>query len=300
MSISRVVGFAIFLTLCPVFFSQAQTDRSPARDQRTLELVDQLKELIQRAEQEPRSNPWLLQRLRDLVHRYDWPWRVSLLYDDFQDGEYASNPPWIVSNGDFWVARGLGLRSVFDPPENQSRRSSDRKSDNPAMDILGEILWGGKEREERGAQPPPPSSAEIYTKLRVSNAFAVKLQLRSRSYAHGNNRFEIGPYMGDERNWGYRLTYDSGKRESFALMRTAPGRSAVIEIHDRAVDLEDGKPHNIEWRRSDNGEMVVLLDDNEIIRTIDRAYGGPFDGLSVINKGGDYELRQISIHGTDR
>lgn len=299
MSLSRIVGIAIFLILCPVFPSQAQTDRIPAGDQRTLELVDHLKELIQRAEPDPRSNPWLLQRLRDLVRRYDWPWRVSLLYDDFHDGEYASNPPWIVSNGDFWVARGLGLRSVFDPPENQSQRSSDRKSENPAIEILGGILWGGKEREERSPQTPPPSTAEIYTKLRVSNAFAVKLQLRSRSYAHRNNRFEIGPYMGDERNWGYRLTYDSGKKESFTLMRAAPGRSAVIEIYDRAVDLEDGKPHNIEWRRSDNGEMVVLLDDNEIIRTVDRAYGGPFDGFSVINKGGDYELRQISIHGTD-
>jgi len=40
-----------------------------------------------------RSNPALTEQLRDLVRQYDWPWRVSLLYDDFHDGDYIYNPP---------------------------------------------------------------------------------------------------------------------------------------------------------------------------------------------------------------
>ena len=44
--------------------------------------------------------------------------------------------------------------------------------------------------------------------------------------------------------------------------------------------------------------MVVLLDNNEIMRTVDRAYDDPFDGFAVINKGGEFELKQVSILGT--
>ena len=44
--------------------------------------------------------------------------------------------------------------------------------------------------------------------------------------------------------------------------------------------------------------MVVLLDNKEVMRTVDRAHDGPFDGFAVINKGGEFELKQVSILGT--
>jgi hypothetical protein len=81
-------------------------------------------------------------------------------------------------------------------------------------------------------------------------------------------------------------------------LRIAPGRSAIIETYDRGLDLEDGNPHIIEWRRADDGEMVVLLDDKEIIRTVDRAHSDSFNGFNIVNKGGVYELKEISIFGT--
>jgi hypothetical protein len=67
---------------------------------------------------------------------------------------------------------------------------------------------------------------------------------------------------------------------------------------DQAIVLDDGSPHTIEWRRSNDGEMVVLLDSKEVMRTVDRAYDDPFDGFTVINKGGEFDLRQVSIFGT--
>jgi len=42
----------------------------------------------------------------------------------------------------------------------------------------------------------------------------------------------------------------------------------------------------------------VLLDDKEIIRTVDRAHSGSFNGFNIVNKGGVYELKEISIFGT--
>jgi hypothetical protein len=294
----RAVAIAILLTFILASHSQAQVDQAPAAGSRTLELVDRLKDLIRGAERDQRSSSWLTQQLRDLVRRYDWPWRVRLFYDDFRDGDYTSNPRWIVSNGDFWVTRDSALRSVFDPPP-QTRRLSDRRSDS-AIELLQGILWGGSANEPRETQTNSQSGAEIYTRLPITNAFAAKFQLRFRNDHDSNNRLEFGPYQGDERDSGYRLAYESGKVPSFTLLRFTPGRSAVIESHDLGLNLEDGNPHTVEWRRGNDGEMVVLLDEKEIIRTVDRAYSDSFDGFTLINKGGVYELKEISIFGTRR
>jgi hypothetical protein len=295
----RFCGFATFIILSLVSRSESQIDPIPAGEKRTLELVDHLKDLIQKAERDQRSGPLLIRQLRDVVRRYDWPWRVSLLHDDFRDGDYAYNPSWIVRSGDFWVARGSGLKTTYDTAR-QGRRPADRKGEYSALDILEGIFAGTRERDGRGDPQPISSAAEIHTQLRISNAFAVKLQLNFTGDRYGNNRLEFGPYLSDERDGGYRLAYESGHRPSLTLLRVAPRRSAIIETYDQGVALEDGKPHFIEWRRGSDGEMVILLDEKEIIRTADRGYSESFDGFTVLNKGGDYELKQISIFGAQR
>ena len=300
MNMSRIIALAIFLTVAPIFAVQAQTDPGPGGGGRTQELVDQLKELIRGAEQDRRSNPSMTKQLRDLVRRYDWPWRVSLLYDDFRDGDYTYNPRWVVNHGEFWVARGAGLRSNFEPPTSRKYRTSDRRSDSPALEMLGELLLGGREREVGETQASSKSEAEIFTRAGISNAFAAKLQLNLRSYAERSTRLEFGPFQGEERSSGYRLAYESGRTPSLSLFRFGPNRSAVIETVDQGIALEDGNPHTIEWRRGNDGEMVVLLDNKEVIRTVDRAYDDPFDGFAVINKGGEFEIKQVSIFGTQR
>lgn len=300
MKINRVVALAIFLTLAPVLAVEAQTDQGPSEGARTQELVDHLKELIRGAEQDRRSNPAMTKQLRDLVRRYDWPWRTSLLYDDFRDGDYTHNPRWVANHGEFLVARGAGLRSSFDPPASKMRRTSDRRSDSPAWELLGEVLLGGREREVDASQTSSKSEAEIFTRVGISNAFAVKLQINLRSYTDRNTRLEFGPFQGQERSSGYRLAYESGKTPSLSLLRYWPNRSAVIEMVDQGIVLEDGNPHTIEWRRGNDGEMVVLLDNKEVIRTVDRAHDDPFDGFGVVNKGGEFELKQISIFGAQR
>jgi hypothetical protein len=300
LKMSRVVALMMFLTLAPVPHLKAQTDQGPGGGARTQDLVDQLKELIRTAEQDRRSNPATTKQLRDLVRRYDWPWRVSLIYDDFRDGEYTYNPRWIVNNGEFWVARGGGLRSNFDPPASAKYRASDRRTDSPALELLGELLLGGREREGAVTQIGTKSEAEIFTRASISNPFAAKLQLTLRSYADRNTRLEFGPFMGDDRSSGYRLAYESGRTPSLSLLRFGPNRSSVIEMVDQGIALEDGNPHTVEWRRGTDGEMIVLVDDREIIRTVDRAYDEPFDGFTVVNKGGEFEIKQISVFGTQR
>ena len=297
MHLSRFLLAAVGLTLLPFFSAGAQVDRKPVGETRTLELVDQLKDVIQKAEK-TRTDPSLMQQLRDLVRRYDWPWRVALLYDDFHDGDYTANPSWVVDKGDFRVSQ-FGLGTVFTQPASPTRGSSETRGEKSTLERLGGMLGEMTRREKAAAPPPPlPSAAEISTALRISNAFAVKLQMTSRGRAADGARLEFGPYQGSERNQGYRLVYTPGNKPAFALLRVAAGRSSVIEVYDQSVNLEDGRPHGLEWRRGTDGEMVVLLDDKEIIRTSDRASGESFDGFTVINGGGDYAFSQIAIFGT--
>ncbi len=66
------------------------------------------------------------------------------------------------------------------------------------------------------------------------------------------------------------------------------------------MNLEDNRTHLLEWRRNTDGEMVVLVDGKEILRTVDRALQDPFDGFTVINRGGDYTFSRIALFGTER
>lgn len=300
MHLNRFLLVAAGLIILPLFSADAQVDRAPAGETRTLELVDQLKAVIQKAEK-TRTDPSLLQQLRDLVRRYDWPWRAALLYDDFRDGDYTANPSWVVDRGDFRVSQ-FGLGTVFTQPASPARGSSEKRGEKSTLERLGGILEGMTRREEAAPQPQPPlpSAAEISTAIPISNLFAVKLQMSSRGKAAEGSGLEFGPYQGRERNRGYRLVYSPGNRPAFSLNRIAVGRSSVIEVYDQLVNLEDGRSHNVEWRRGADGEMVVLLDDKEIIRTVDRASEESFDGFTIINGGGDYAFSQIAIFGTLR
>jgi hypothetical protein len=300
MHLSRFFLVAASLTMLPVFSAGAQVDRAPAGETRTLEMVDQLKDVIQKADKN-RTDPALMQQLRDLVRRYDWPWRAAVLFDDFRDGDYTANPSWVVDKGDFRVSQ-FGLGTVFIQPASPARGPSEPRGEKSTLEVIGGILGGMTRREEAVVAPQPPlsSAAEISTEVRISNPFAVKLQMTSRGKSADGSRIEFGPYRGRERNQGYRLVYTPGTKPAFALNRIAPGRSSTIEVHDPIVNLEDGRSHNVEWRRGTDGEMVVLLDDKEIIRTVDRSSEESFDGFTVINGGGDYAFSRIAIFGTLR
>jgi hypothetical protein len=298
MNMGRAVALSGFLTLAPVFSVQAQLDQGQGGGARTQELVDHLKEVIREAEQDRRSSPLVARQLRDLVRRYDWPWRVSLLFDDFRDGDFTYDPRWIVKQGEFRVVRGAGLRSYFDPTASGMYRSSDRRSDSPALELLGELLLGGRERAVGEIQGSSKSEAEIFTRIGITKGFALKLQLTIKNYVDRNTRLEFGPFQGEGRNSGYRLAYESGRTPSLSLLRFEPNRSAVIEMVDQGLVVDDGVPHTLEWHRTNDGEMVVLVDNREVIRTVDRAYDDSFDGFAVINKGGEFDLKEISISGT--
>jgi hypothetical protein len=297
MGANRLIVFSVLLALLSVGAVDAQIQRSPTGETRTLEIVDQLKDIIQRLERNRNTDPTALQQLRDLVRRYDWPWRARLLSTDFSDSNYRLESNWVIDQGDFRVARGAGLRTVFVPPARSATQKKEESSSLGGM--LGGIIRGMTE-PERSDQPAQPSAAEIHTELRINNAFALSLQIDARGPSQGDGRLEFGPYLGRERSYGYRLAYNPGKRSAFELLRVSPGRSAVVETSQDYADLDDGRPHNLEWRRATDGEMVVILDGKEMLRTLDRGAADDFDGITIVNAGGEYTISRLEIFGATR
>ena len=293
---------------------QGQEQRAEAQDQRTQGLVEELRALIDEAEQARAADRRFLSDLRDLVRRYDRPWQVELLHDDFRDGDFLRAPAWTVISGRFAVERGLGLRSVVFPPRQPppeptpqppAQRTQRQSQQDIANALLKAILEQRSGRQEQGTRrtepappaprPPQPRRAEIRTAVALTNAFEIRLELSSWSR---EGRLEFGPYREGEGSGGYRLAYTPGLRPTLSLLRLSSFGTSVIQVHDQSLNLEDGSPHTLEWTRDRHGEMAVSLDGEELFRTTDRAFPAPFAGFALVNLGGDYAVREITIRGT--
>ena len=117
-------------------------------------------------------------------------------------------------------------------------------------------------------------------------------------------RFEFGPYQGANASAGYRLAYNPGApagSASLELLRlSSRGGISTVELTDQPLRLQDGKSHVIEWSRDRGGRMVVKIDGAQVMEVTDRSFRDPFDGIALVNGGGDYALRSITIDGTSQ
>ena len=294
--------------LIPVFVSEAgQHYRSwtgpdapsQAGAQRQQDFVDKLKGLIDEAEKTRAVDPQFLGDLRGLVREYDRPRRRVVLSDRFEDGDFTDNPAWTVTQGRYWVERGWGLRSAVKAvaAAQSAPQPEPRKGRDAAAAIFGRILQQAIDLEGKlgGGQTAggAPATA-IQIALALTNAFAVEIDLSSWS---AEGRLEIGPYQGApkgaERAQGYVLAYTPGGE--LELLRVSPRGSSIIDRRTGLVALEDKKTHRLLWTRNADGLMTVSIDGREVLKASDKAFRGPFDGLRIVNQGGDYIFKRIAV-----
>ena len=294
--------------LIPVFASEAgQHYRSwtgpdapsQAGTQRQQDFVDKLKGLIDEAEKARAVDPQFLGDLRGLVREYDQPRRRVVLSDRFEDGDFTDNPAWTVTQGRYWVERGWGLRSAVKAgaAAQSAPQPEPRKGRDAAAAIFGRILQQAIDPEGKlgGGQTAggAPATA-IQIALALTNAFAVEIDLSSWS---AEGRLEIGPYQGApkgaERAQGYVLAYTPGGE--LELLRVSPRGSSIIDRRTGLVALEDKKTHRLLWTRNADGLMTVSIDGREVLKASDKAFRGPFDGLRIVNQGGDYIFKRIAV-----
>ena len=286
----------------------AAQSASPGESDRLQALIKELNEQFDRGEGERLIDPWFLRDLRQTLGRYEWPWGKRLFSDDFSGRGPQPDPPWKVTAGEFLMDWRFGLRSVVKQRTEVRQGEQTRPSEKEAMvQLFGQILQEAlqdkpKEQEREPERPSEPGYAAVIAPVAITNAFALRLEMTSRQVDASSPRFEFGPYQGANATAGYRLAYVPGAKAgvpSLELVRLSPhGTVSTIELYDKPLKLEDGKAHVIEWTRDRRGRMVVKIDGSQVMDVTDRRLRDPFDGLAVVNDGGDYALRSLTIDGT--
>jgi len=266
---------------------------APANDARLRDFTERLNGLIDKAEKDRAADPRFLQDLRDLANGTNTPSSRQLLSDDFGDGDFTHNPVWTVAQGKYWVEKGWGLRSAV---KKQAAQEPQRRSGkDAAAAIFGQILQQAIDPDGKSASSNSASTssaatpAAIRTAVPISNAFRLEMEFSSWA---APGRLEIAVY---QNTTDYILAYQPGG--TVELVRASPRGSNVIDSRT-GPSLENKKTHHLVWTRQTDGHMRVAIDGQEILTTNDRSTRTPFDGLRIVNRGGDYIIKRIAVTET--
>ncbi len=293
--------FVLFVTSLP---AQAQTRYSAWSDpdqKNNAKLIERLNQLIDRAEKDRAANPAFLRDLRDLTRGYAAtaapPASRTVLSDDFGDGDFTADPAWTVSAGRYWVERGWGLRSavpVVDPNRSQRQQSKKDRNRKAIFALLG-AMTGQSGGGDGATSSSEPEVAAIYSAAAIGNAFTLDMEFSSwvQQGQPSGGQFEFGPYQGNDRSSGYRLSYSPG--DGLTLLTVSPKGRRVIDRSVGPMTLEDKKTHALRWTRDSRGRMKISIDGKKILSAIDRGFDDPFRGLTMINRGGDYIIKRVEI-----
>jgi len=263
------------------------------------QLLDRLGGLIDEAEGARAADPKFLKDLRGLAREFSNPWPHPVLSDDFSDGDFTANPAWSVSGGAYVVQKGWGLRGTVEPGAPQPAPEKERRTSgrDAAAALFGSVLnqalggrRGGGGSEATAAAPAESAVAAIHTAAKMTNAFSIEVEFSSWQ---NKGRLEWGPYAGPGREQGYSLAYTPGG--GLELLSFGQGRARVVEIAPGPFVLEDRRKHRILWTRDGDGAMEVHLDGKKVLATSDQGRPGPFDGLRIVNRGGDYIFARVTV-----
>jgi len=307
--------YKFFLTLLIFAFTYVPNALAVGEyNEDTQAIVDRIRDISEKGRKERAADRWLLRSLDELVAQYEWPWRNELLFEDFSDGDFTKEPGWKVINGEFWVDVRLGLRSRIHAREYERYRDEEveEKPDSSRKDeqdigsaLLGALLseaLQSKKREEpkevsrKQQQRQKASLAEIHLPLKTPPAFAFHSEFSAHNAPSESGRLQFALYQSHQGDFGYILAINTGDNPSLQLFQRFRGRSMLIETV-KLADLNDGQPHELEWRMTDYGDIELLVDQQSLLRSRDRGFSKGFSQLAIINKGGDFGVRSIQLQG---
>ena len=261
-------------------------------------MIDELNQLIDDADKARAADRTFIRDLRDVVNQYDWPWRKTLLEEDFTDGYLETKSQWKILSGDYKLKRGLGLHSNVVAQQTTSKPKEKQSNEDAAAALFGAILDQAlkkktKKSDDTASTQQYASNASIISKTTVTNAFAIKLDIDVRSH---QGEIEIGVYQGQPHGNGYRLVFLPGPSASIEVQRIGSRGRSIIDVADK-VNAKGDKVHQILWTRSKQGNMTIKLNDNIIMQLADRTFKDKFNGVIINNEGGEFALQSITIQG---
>lgn len=261
-------------------------------------LLGELQALITKGQKQNLAKKGYLNELKSLAARYDWPWSKLLLREQFADRNYTANPVWTVRGGRFEMHSEFGLVSIQKDPAPQPQQQQQQQT-NITSQLLGavlqQVLAPQTQQQQQQQTPPPATRGDIYTALKITNGFDIRLVIRTRNEP---GRFEVGPYIGGQGDPGYRLVYAPGGTPSLALVRYSSIGTGVIATSSKPITLATGQDQHIQWFRHSGGDMAVYINGKEAIVANDRTFTKGFDGFIISNLGGSYSIGEVSIYGT--
>lgn len=301
----RLIGILVALGFVLAAAGAQAQNYDPFRGEtdRTQEMIDELNTLIDSADRSRAADRRFIRDLRSVLRRFDNPWQVRLITEDFRDGNFQSNPAWTVESGDFYITRRDGLHSEAVAPlalrrsgANGGGRGGGQDSRETVLGIFAEILRSTHTEREDEARPGRRRDrvAVIYLRTPISNAFAVTAEISAPDPA---GDLELVVYQGVGREIGYRLVFLA--EGGMELLRDGRRGSSVIDFVDDTPALGGGVTRLIEWTRTAGGQTVIRIDGKAVMEVRDRSFRDPFDGFEFVNRGGEYVLRSLTIDGTN-
>lgn len=215
--------------------------------------------------------------------------QITLLDDEFTDGDYVREPRWQVLSGAFSVRDGVLHSQVVPAPAAPEVLPND---------VLFQVLKGLLGNANGASAQGQPSAAAIGASVAFPNEFRIRLRLSTT--AEAGARFTFGPYQSQPSN-GYQLLLEDFPRVVPTILATSSGSQLRVVSRGTAVNgLEDGRMHDFDWVRDATGNMTVSVDGQVVLQARDNGFSQPFDGLVMVNTSGSWAVDHVRIDATAR
>ena len=296
----------LFIAFCFIFsiplLVQAE-DKSKygqwqSSDARLENMINDLDQIIEEGTRSRAAHPGFLQEINRVIDQYRSPKKLIFFADDFTDNNFSENPTWTVKKGSFSIDSYGGLYSSVAIRKPVAEKGTEPESDGDRnlrilLGVLNELTKDENELQEQVEDIE--TRAMISSAAAIANSFILDFTFRSNAKWGSSS---IGVVLGDDPQSGYHLVFQASPSENrpMQLIKYRYGKPYIIdEVHEKSPDLDDGEDHTVRLIRSPNGDMIVLIDNTEVMRTSDFSYRDDFTGVMIINNGGNYSYGKIKF-----